>query len=156
MLFHGPDNSDLLTKFQCFVNDVLLFSIPIFLINRLFININSWWLKALARYMHDHTYMLSWFCVCIHVSQNTRTSGQMRQEALKCTGIVFVFCIWFSTWILVIWNVRSYKYKKNLILYSSQLQKHSWIIQLILLYNQFLFFNTLFCPCVWSSNSGFF
>lgn len=30
VFFRGPDNSDLQTEFQCFVNDVLLFSISIF------------------------------------------------------------------------------------------------------------------------------
>lgn len=99
VLFSRPDNSDLQTKFQCFVNDFCYFLFQYFLINRLLININSCWLMALARSMHDQTYKLSLFCVytCIYstLSQNTRTSSQMRQEALKCTGIVFVFGSWF-------------------------------------------------------------
>lgn len=50
---------------------------------------------ALARSMHDHTYTLSRFCVCTCIYstllQNTRTSSQLRQETLECTGIVLFF-----------------------------------------------------------------
>lgn len=111
VFFRRPDNSDLQTEFQCFVNDVLLFSISIFFNQQVVYQYKQLMINGICSfYAWPDLYVIFVLCVytCIYstLSQNTRTSSQMRHERLKCTGIVFVFGSWFYS---VLFLCRKYQ-----------------------------------------------